>query len=148
MDKGAQETSPESRINIRQIAVDDWQAYEQIRHEMLRADPDAFPPQAFQDLSDPEQKWRERIETGDVILAYDGHKPVGMVRVTYNGETAVLRNMYTNSEYRGQGLGKKLMETAVGKMYQRGAKVAELEVEDTQIPAKTMYEKVLKEKGL
>ena len=129
-------------MGIRELTPEDWRDYAFLRREMLLSDPEAFPPQAFADLSDPEEKWRERIASGDVILAYDGDTPIGMIRVTYNGETANIWNMYTNADYRGQGLGKKLMTTAMGKIFNSGVRVAELEVEDTQVPARTMYERV------
>lgn len=128
-------------IVIRQIDEDSWRDYERIRHEMLEKDPAAFPMQAFANLSDPEEKWRERIRQGDVLLAYDHERPIGMIRVTYSDDTATVRNMYTNNEYRGQGLGKQLMVAGMSAVEVRDMTLAELEVEDTQLAARAMYTK-------
>jgi ribosomal protein S18 acetylase RimI-like enzyme len=127
-------------VSINELVPDDWKDYEYLRHEMLRTDPSAFPPQAFDDLTETEEKWRLRIKDGIVVVAYDVGKPVGMVRATFDGNTSRIWNMYTEKAYRGMGLGKKLMGNIMGKIEARGSRVVELEVEDTQIAARTMYE--------
>jgi ribosomal protein S18 acetylase RimI-like enzyme len=129
-------------VGIRELLSDDWRDYEYLRHDMLRSDPEAFPPQAFADLNDREENWRARIEAGIVLAAYDGTKPVGMIRATFDGDNAKIWNMYTKREYRGLGMGKRLMEQLMGKILVRGVREVALEVEDTQIPARTMYQQV------
>ncbi len=129
-------------IGIREIAPSAWRDYEYIRHEMLRSDPEAFPPQAYDDLTEVEAVWRARIEQGIVLVAYDSEKPVGMIRATFDGDTSRVWNMYTKPDYRGLGLAKRLMTGLMGKITARGVRLVDLEVEDSQIPARTMYQNV------
>lgn len=108
---------------------------------MLQTDPAAFPPQAFADLEAPEEKWRQNINNGIILVAFDGTNPAGMVRGTYDGEKAVARNMYTRLLYRGQGIGRQLMADLLQIFQAEGrANVIELEVEDTQKAALSMYQ--------
>jgi ribosomal protein S18 acetylase RimI-like enzyme len=131
-----------SNVLIHAITQDAWKDYEYLRHEMLRSDPEAFPPQAYDDLHEVEEVWRRRIEQGIVLIAYDNGSPVGMVRATFNGESSRVWNMYAQKEYRGAGIGKKLMGELMVKIKLRGVKHVDLEVEDTQILARMMYENI------
>lgn len=129
-------------IAIRQLVPDEWRDYQNLRHEMLRTDPAAFPPQAFADLEAPEEKWRANIESGIILVAYDGNQPAGMVRGTYDGNRAIARNMYTRLMHRGFGVGRQLMAELLARFEQEGrAELVELEVEDTQATARNMYER-------
>lgn len=128
-------------FEIRQLTPDEWRTYQGLRLEMLLTDPSAFPPQAFADRSAPEEKWRQNISEGIILVAFDGQQPAGMVRGTITEERAKARNMYTRLLYRGQGVGKKLMQELLQRFEaDGGVNVVELEVEDTQQPALRMYE--------
>lgn len=130
------------KVVIRQITQDSWADYEEIRHDMLFQDQTAFPPQAFNDLLSTEQDWRRRINEGMVLLAYEGDTAVGMIRATFEDNTAIARNMYTRPSHRGIGLGRLLMQDLIDKVsLLHTAEAMELEVEDTQLPAIRMYEK-------
>ena len=131
-----------SAIGIQELTPEEWRDYESMRHEMLRSDPDAFPPQAFLDFQQTEEFWRERITQDIVLVAYDQKKPIGMIRATFDQDSSKIWNMFTQKEYRGLGLGKRLMGEMIEKIALRGSTTVELEVEDTQIPARTMYENV------
>ena len=129
-----------SIVSIRELTSDDWKDYELLRHEMLRSDPEAFPPQAYYDLRDAEDVWRRRIEQGIVLVAYNNGSPIGMVRATFDSDKSRVWNMYAQKEYRGAGVGKKLMGELMTKIIARGVKLVDLEVEDTQVLARMMYE--------
>ncbi len=80
------------------------------------------------------------------LIAYDGGRPVGCVlngmregadgSVAYNGGTGVSR------EYRGQGLGRRLIDASIDLYRRRGAAVATLEVVTTNAPALALYRSV------
>lgn len=128
-------------IDIQKITPEQWRDYEFLRHTMLKSDPEAFPPQAFDDLRDSESEWVRRINEGIVLIAYDGISPIGMARATFINATASVRNMYTLDSYRGIGLGRKLLEEVIGKIQDKGGvRNIDLEVESTQETAIKMYE--------
>ncbi len=129
-----------SQIHIEQLVRDQWKVYEGLRHEMLQTDPNAFPPQAFADLQAPEEKWRKNIERGIILVAFDLNRPAGMVRGVIEGDKAIARNMYTRLTHRGQGVGRRLMEELIVRCSGMGVGLMELEVENTQTAALSMYQ--------
>ncbi len=139
VDKNVNEL-PES-IEIQRITPEQWRDYEYIRHTMLKSDSEAFPPQAFEDLKDTESEWVRRINEGIVLVAYDKIEPIGMVRATFEGDKAWVRNMFTLDTYHGMGLEGKLLEKLIAGIQDTGGiRNIELEVEDTQENAIKMYE--------
>lgn len=139
MEPNPERTQPP--VNIQRLTPDQWKIYQGLRYEMLMTDPSAFPPQAFNDLQQPEEKWRSNIADGIVLVAFDGLQPAGMVRGTISGEKGIARNMYTRLMYRSQGVGRRLMTELLAKFEASdGINLVELEVEDTQLPARRMYE--------
>ncbi|HVZ11665.1 MAG TPA: GNAT family N-acetyltransferase [Patescibacteria group bacterium] len=140
---GRREEMPQVARQIQELVPDSWEDYQYLRHDMLRSDPEAFPPQAYNELQDDEAAWRSRIERGIVLVAYDGTAPIGMIRATFAGDTSRVWNMYAKKEYRRAGIGRRLMADLMKKIAARGITYVDLEVEDTQIPARAMYENVL-----
>ena len=127
-------------VRLEQIGEDRWRDYQCIRIEMLDSDPSAFPPQAERDRFDPEEVWRSKINSGIIILAYDGDAPVGMVRGTTSGQKGTIRNMYTRKSHRGIGIGEQLFTGVLNSLQRRGdISIVDLEVEDTQLPAIALY---------
>jgi len=63
---------------------------------------------------DPSLDLDGKDETADHILAYVENQPVGTVRVRYlDHQTAKIERLAVLSEFRGQGIGKRLMEEAL-----------------------------------
>ncbi|MFP5272076.1 GNAT family N-acetyltransferase [Coleofasciculus sp.] len=63
---------------------------------------------------DPSLDLDGKDETADHILAYIENQPVGTVRVRYlDHQTAKIERLAVLSEFRGQGIGKRLMEEAL-----------------------------------
>ncbi|MEQ9354752.1 GNAT family N-acetyltransferase [Coleofasciculus chthonoplastes] len=63
---------------------------------------------------DPALDLDGKDETADHILAYMENQPVGTVRVRYlDHQTAKIERLAVLSDFRGQGIGKTLMEEAL-----------------------------------
>lgn len=63
---------------------------------------------------DPSLDLDGKDETADHILAYVENQPVGTVRVRYLDEqTAKIERLAVLSDFRGRGIGKRLMEEAL-----------------------------------
>lgn len=63
---------------------------------------------------DPSFDFDGKDETADHILAYVENQPVGTVRVRYlDHQTAKIERLAVLSDFRGQGIGKLLMEEAL-----------------------------------
>ncbi|HKI45079.1 MAG TPA: GNAT family N-acetyltransferase [Balneolales bacterium] len=78
---------------------------------------------------------------GFVELAHDGNKIVGAVVINYTGMAGyipenILVYIAVNKEYRGHGIGKKLMEQTIA--HTKGAVALHVEPDN---PAKFLYEK-------
>ncbi|MFS0824054.1 GNAT family N-acetyltransferase [Bacillus sp. 1P02SD] len=80
------------------------------------------------------------------VIAYEGERPVGLIlngirsingkKVSWNGGTGV------DPEFRGKGVGKKLMEATLAIYETEGVEVATLEAVKANETAITLYEKV------
>ncbi|WP_161974863.1 GNAT family N-acetyltransferase [Bacillus timonensis] len=80
------------------------------------------------------------------VVAYEGERPVGLIlngirsingkKVSWNGGTGV------DPEYRGKGVGKKLMEATLAIYETEGVEVATLEAVKANEKAIALYEKV------
>jgi len=87
----------------------------------------------------------ERLSARHSFVLFDGNLPVGFVfngfrqfgdkKMAWNGGTGV------HIDYRGKGLGRKLMEEAFRIYREEGVDLATLEVVDRNTAAKTLYEK-------
>lgn len=76
---------------------------------------------------------------GKIIGAFQGEKPVGFVNVQYIVGELTVNNIAVMPEYRGQGLGGRLLEYAF-EAYPE-TEVALLEVRKSNIPAQKLYKK-------
>jgi GNAT superfamily N-acetyltransferase len=67
----------------------------------------------------------------DLYVADDGGTPVGMVAVSYvrapalGGQRATLEELVVRPDHRGAGIGKRLLEFAIGRARRRGARAFE-----------------------
>jgi ribosomal protein S18 acetylase RimI-like enzyme len=63
-------------------------------------------------LTETADEIRQAIATQLVLIAQDGPSLVGSVRVRVEGDTAHIGRLFVHPDYRGRGLGKRLMEAA------------------------------------
>lgn len=135
---------------VRRLTVDDVEPYVALRKAMLEEAPTAFLADVASDIGCNPERMRENIESGDDNAVYGafGDVLVGVVgigRFTRHIKArhrADLWGMYVDPAHRGKGIGRLLVEAAVGHARERmpGALQVHLGVVETQMPAKRLYE--------
>jgi ribosomal protein S18 acetylase RimI-like enzyme len=110
-------------IPIRPIRGDDVEAFKALRLEALRTHPDSFGSDYHESLSAPESMWQDRIRTslenkGRIFLADAGSELAGMTGVVRENGAKVnhstfIWGVYVRPAYRGQGLGERLIRSAI-----------------------------------
>ena len=135
---------------IRRLTVDDVETYVALRRAMLLEAPTAFLADVENDIGCDPARVRGNIESGDDNAIYGAFAPalvgvVGIGRFTHHQKArhrADLWGMYVDPANRGQGLGRLLVEAAIGHARERmpGALQVHLGVVETQAPARALYE--------
>lgn len=143
-----------SEVQISKPTLEEWEAFRELRLLSLQDSPIAFLALYDDEKLLPEEKWRTRIEgslkgeVGEMIVARADGKLIGLVGVQYL-QPAKLRHVahiwgtYVDPKYRGQGIGRKLMEKIIemAKAHQ-GIKKIKIEVIPEQISAYELYKKL------
>jgi len=121
-------------IHLSVLPPDDWQTYKEIQLEALREDPQAFGSKYADWVNATDEKWKERPNNPDtiIILAKDGETPLGLVGVHFeenemNGKEGHVWGMFVSKKYRGQGLGRKLMEKIIERV-QKTTRITNLQL--------------------
>ncbi|MBP9817604.1 GNAT family N-acetyltransferase [Candidatus Shapirobacteria bacterium] len=137
-----------SKISIVKLGPDEWQKYKRIRLETLKAEPKAFNSTYDESLTYPSVYWKEKLGNNNNLFAFakDNKKIIGIMNLTIGeegetDETAVIHGAYVNQNYRGQGVGKSLLNYLLEEVKKNDEiKLLKLWVKDTQITAKRLYE--------
>lgn len=78
--------------------------------------------------------------TGALLLVFDNASPVGCAGVRkLDDETAELKRMYVQDDYRGYGIGVKLLEMSLQKARELGYKKIRLDTLQTMKKAQELY---------
>ncbi|HWP79663.1 MAG TPA: GNAT family N-acetyltransferase [Candidatus Acidoferrum sp.] len=86
-------------------------------------------------------KFLADTEGGQIWVAVDGEKVIGSIAIVKAGEdTAQLRWFALDDRYHGKGLGKKLMDAAMGFCREQGYKQVYLWTVDILYAARHLYE--------
>ncbi len=103
-------------IVVKRLEEDRWREYRALRLEALKKEPIAFGSHYDEEKNFSEDVWRRRI--GDAFFALSEDKPIGMI--VYIRENKIktkhignIFGVYVTRKYRGQGVGKKLMDTVL-----------------------------------
>lgn len=79
----------------------------------------------------------------DVILAYDGHIPVGSASFKkYDDESAEVKRVFIKQDYRGKGISNKLMELLENVAREQGYNYLILESGEPLVAAMALYRKI------
>ncbi len=133
-------------IEIRKLTRNDWQIFKELRLQMLKEEPQAF-ARTYDEVSKrTDEEWIENTEneeSGILAVWLDG-KLAGMNGYYYPERSIVeIWGMFIRSEFRGMGLGKKLMDEIEKEIRKdRNVKKIRTEVTTTQIPAWELYKKL------
>lgn len=103
-------------IKVENLPPDRWKEFRELRLEALQNDPLAFGSSYEEEKNLIEDEWKRRIKNTLFALAND--KLVGMIVYIIDNKIktkhiATIFGVYVKKEYRGQGIGKKLIESAL-----------------------------------
>ena len=131
-------------IEIKKVPPDRWKEFRDLRLEALQNDPLAFGSSYEEEKSLTEDEWKRRIK--NALFASANDTLVGMIVYIIDNKMktkhiANIFGVYVKKEYRGQGIGKKLIESAL-EIIQKNVNVSKIKltVNPEQKAAVKLYE--------
>jgi ribosomal protein S18 acetylase RimI-like enzyme len=108
---------------VEKLGEDRWREYRDFRLEALKKEPLAFGSSYNEEKSLSEEEWRKRIK--NVVFARSKDELIGMIVYVRNnkvktGHITNIYGVYVVKEYRGQGVGKKLMDSVLEQIQKSG----------------------------
>ena len=106
-------------IQVKKLPPDRWKEYRNLRLEALKNDPVAFGSSYEEEIKISKVIWKKRIK--NTLFALLDGKPVGMIVYVFQNKLktkhiANIFGVYVKKEYRGKGIGKKLVESAISSI--------------------------------
>ena len=138
-------------VTIRRIRQGEGSRLREVRVRALRTDPDAFAASHDQASARDDQVWEEMAVAGstgeeEIILVAEGDDGlVGMVGAFTRADepnTRHLYGMWVAPEARSSGLGQRFVDAVREWSIETGADEVKLWVVESNLPARTLYEKV------
>lgn len=86
------------------------------------------------------------IERGDIVVLFAGEEPDGFLELRFwpwvytDGPNAYIEELYVVPEERGEGLGRALLDAAIGIARERGAQHIDLTTGEADTAARALYE--------
>lgn len=130
-------------VEIVKLSPDDWREYKRIRLEALELEPQAFGTTYDEASSKPDEYWRNKLSTiadNIFVFARVGGEIVGTVGAYFEDGQATIVGLYLRKEFRGMGLGKKLVQEIIKEIQVRGIGKVKLDVRPTQKTARALYQ--------
>ncbi|MFD2469144.1 GNAT family N-acetyltransferase [Amycolatopsis silviterrae] len=131
-------------IVVRELSVDNWAEWRDLRLAALRADPEAFSSKLADWQGEGEPRWRARLRdvSLNVLADLDG-VPAGMVsgHLSERGDKAELMSMWVAPSARGRGVGDALVRAVVRWSEGRGAGELALRVAGGNEHALALYQR-------
>lgn len=132
-------------VEIRKLPPDRWREYRDLRFEALKREPSAYGSSIEETKKLTGKEWKRRIKS--VLFALSDDRPVGMIVYVFDQglksrHIAEIYGFYVSADYRGQGVGTRLLERALSliRKNKRVIKV-ELAVNPEQRAAVKLYRK-------
>lgn len=130
------------------LSADRWQEYKELRLEALKLEPQAFAMSYAEEVTRADSDWIDRLKpkypaAAKLFLEIDSKLAgiIGSYCEKDDPHTAIIILVYIRKEFRGLGLGKKMLQKLLNNL----SKLPEinkfrLSVTATQIPAIKTYE--------
>ena len=112
----------DSPPTVRRFAANEWRAYRALRLHALRDAPDAFGSTLAREEAFPDDEWVQRLERGAgspmdfPLIAEDDSQPIGLAwaRIDpHDGQVAELYQVWVDPVYRGRGVGRLVIDSAL-----------------------------------
>lgn len=141
-------------IKIITLPVSRWQEYKLLRLEALEKESQAFGAKYIEAKAKPDDEWTERVKRAEIedkdimLFAEDNGQLIGMIGAYFkkseeNQEVANIWGVYVSDAYRGNGIGKQLMEAIVARLKKvPDLKSVKLMVNQEQKPAVSLYQQL------
>lgn len=141
-------------ISIKKLQTSEWQKYKDLRLEALADSPTAFGSSAEEEAKRPDEYWRGRIDNGNhkplnlIIFAEFNGELIGMVGAFAENKVKIQHiadvwGMYVKSKFRGQGVGKFLLESLLNELRaSQEIKKIKIAATSTNQAAVGLYEKL------
>lgn len=134
-------------MEIIKLAPEDWEKYKKIRLEAFQKDSLAFGTSHEEGLKKKDEEWKATLKKDGryLFFAKVDDEIVGMV-AAYQEEgervhhVAYVWGVYVRETFRGQGIGKKLMEALLDELEKNNVVKANLNVNTAQANAVKLYE--------
>ncbi len=99
------------RVDLHEVAEDEWELWRDLRLRMLAADPDAFGSTVAREEAFTEADWRRRIGGSPSFVALVDGRPLGTGALVQeeSGSWAVVA-MWVDPSARGRGTGRRVLE--------------------------------------
>ncbi len=129
-------------MRVRQLTPTDIDTLRSIRLEALRTDPDAFGSTLEREEGRSDDDWRAWLGRGATFVGEVDGEPSGLVVALAQDDrsTVALLAMFVSARARRAGVGRALVEAAVGWAANTGAERVVLMVIDGNTPAIRLYE--------
>ncbi|HRH23064.1 MAG TPA: GNAT family N-acetyltransferase [Candidatus Magasanikbacteria bacterium] len=130
--------------------LNEWKEVRALRLQALKNEPHAFKNGYHEEIQLTENEWKKKIYNSSrnnrdefFIIAKVDNRIVGMVGADLRDEkTWCLKSVFVAYEYRGQGIGTRLLEEVIEKLERNyHARMIELTVNILQIAAIRVYTK-------
>ncbi len=130
-----------SDSRLRRATADDAAVAARLMHD--------FDTEYYEDIDEPEtleRRYREQLESGDVVVILGGDGPDGFAQLRYRNQVysdapaASLEELYVAPPKRGQGLGRALMQAAIEEARSHGADHIDLGTSTDDTAARGLYE--------
>ena len=132
-------------IEIKKLSESRWKDFKDLRLESLKTEPAAFGSSYEEEIRLSKKEWKRRINNS--LFAFLNEKPIGMILYIFNkkiktNHIANIFGVYVKKEYRGRGIGKKLIESVISQIKKNKNIIKiNLTVNPKQKSAVKLYEK-------
>jgi GNAT superfamily N-acetyltransferase len=129
-------------VRTREVSPEEWQLWREMRLRSLWEVPDAFISTHEHEVQLDERTWRSRLDGSDgpAVVAYVDERPVGMgAGWIYEPGRLEVVAMWTDPDWRGHGVGPRVLDHVVGWARDRGLQ-PDLRVADDNLSARRVYE--------
>ncbi len=111
-----EDTLKQSMIEVKTLSSERWREARELRLQALKSDPIAFGSSYEEEEKLPEADWQRRMK--NTLFALSDDKLVGTTTYFFNDRVktkhiARIFAVYVDTNYRGIGIGKKLLEKAL-----------------------------------
>ena len=143
-------TQPTTMVSIRELDASIFEGYRQLRLRALKEEPTAFTSSWREEIEKSELAWRERLDSDlyRMFCAVSNQHVLGMSGCRFEAKEkkkhkATLIAVYVEPEFRGQGLGRKLIEKALMSAFKDPLiRAVNLSVTSDNVPAIGLYEAI------